>query len=368
MSLQQFSKADWLNRMYRKSNSARTKMSAATSLRMFGFFCDSQHTTEQETISRYHRFVQAGDVRSVCLSFDKFIQFLGEDHPEFKTFKFADHNRHAFNFKKKSPKTVRTYFGFVKSYLRICHDVKISTDDIKDYVQFPKIRKEPRQAISLETLKLIIDKASSIRRALYLTQISSGIRLGEALALTKKNFHFDENPVRLTLDAEITKQKEGRDTYISSEAVDRVKMFIDGKKDNEKVFTEIGDLDRAVIEEEHYFGNLRARLGLLDRYPNSVRFLVNIHCFRAYFSTKASQKHGMEYAHALDGHSGYMKQYYRMTSEDRANKYKELEPDLLVLSVKLKTEKATDKIIENMQEQMKQLQHKIACLELLNKA
>jgi len=109
-------------------------------------------------------------------------------------------------------------------------------------------------------------------------------------------------------------------------------------------------------------------LGLLDRYPNSVRFLVNIHCFRAYFSTKASQRHGMEYAHALDGHSGYMKQYYRMTPEERANKYKDLEPDLLVLSVKLKAEKTKDKMIETLQEQMQELQHKISCLELLNKA
>jgi len=59
--------------------------------------------------------------------------------------------------------------------------------------------------------------------------------------------------------------------------------------------------------------NLRKKLGILEKYPNSSRFVVTIHGFRAYFHTKASQKHGVEYANALDGHGAYLKQYYRET-------------------------------------------------------
>jgi hypothetical protein len=71
----------------------------------------------------------------------------------------------------------------------------------------------------------------------------------------------------------------------------------------------------------------------------------------AYFITKASQKHGSDYSHALSGHGAYLKQYYRDPRE-RANKYLALEPNILIESVKLETEKTKDKIIDTLQEQM----------------
>jgi len=369
MSLQTFSKEDWLNRFSR--NSLRTERVAKTSLTMFELFCQNQGVTEEDMISGYQTLLKEGDIRSVCLSLDRFIQFLNEDRPEI----ILNQACTPLSFKKKSPKTIKNYFSFVKSYLRICHAVKVSTDDIKDYVQFPKLRKEPRKAIPLETLKLLlrgrgkeVRGANAEQKALYLTLISSGMRIGEALALTKRNFHFNENPVRVTLEAEMTKTKEGRETYISSEAVDYLKPLIERKQDNDKVFTMFEDSYAALVHEEQGFGDLRRRLGLLEKYPNSSRYVTNIHSFRAYFHTKASQKHGVEYANALDGHGAYLKQYYRETPEERAKKYKELEPSLLIESVKLEAEKTKDKIIDTLQDQVAKLEAGMKRLEAINKA
>ena len=105
----------------------------------------------------------------------------------------------------------------------------------------------------------------------------------------------------------------------------------------------------------------------LERYHNSNRFIINIHAFRAYFHTKASNKHGSDYANALDGHGAYLKQYYRETPEERAKKYNELESSLLIESVKLETEKTKDKIIEDLQVQMEKLKDQMLRIELLNK-
>ena len=363
MSLQIFSKDDWLDKMYRMSESARTRQVEASSLSMFQYFCDSEGLREPQMIERYQALAKEGDIRSICLSLDKFVQFLDKDHDEI----ILNKEIAPIIFKKKSPKTTRTYFGFVKSYLRICHAIRLSIDDIKDYVTFPRPRREPRKAISIKTLKLLFNKASPERRTLYYTLISSGMRIGEALALTKQNFHFDENPVRITLDAETTKTKEGRETYISSEAVDKIKPLIEGKKDDERIFTNFADIGKAVVHEDHVFADLRKKLKLEEKYKQSNRFVINIHSFRAYFHTKASQKHGLEYANALDGHGAYLKQYYRLTDEDRARKYKELEPDLLIESVKLETEKTKDKIIESLENKMIELQAKMERLELLNR-
>ena len=40
------------------------------------------------------------------------------------------------------------------------------------------------------------------------------MRLGEALSLTKKNFHTNANTVKTTLEAEITKTKESHEKLI----------------------------------------------------------------------------------------------------------------------------------------------------------
>lgn len=379
MSLQveTFSKYDWLEQVFRKSESERSANVARASLNMFDLFCQNEGLTELQMIERYQALAKEGDIRSICLSLDKFVQFLNQDHDEIELKSIGKSKRKC---KKKSFKTIENYFGFIKAYLRKCHGVKLSSEDIKDYVTFPRRRKEPRQAISLKAVKSILTHATPLRRALYCVLISSGMRIGECLALTKADFHFNENPVRITLNAEITKTKEKRDTFISSEAYDKLKPFIEGKRDNEKVFTDYDDNYRALLHEERYFSELRQRIGewekkkkkdeksiFFERYQNSNRFIINIHAFRAYFHTKASQKHGSDYANALDGHGAYLKQYYRETPEERAKKYNELEPSLLIESQKLETEKTKDKIIEGLQTEMQELQDKMTRLELLNK-
>ncbi len=361
--LQVFSKEDWLDRMYRKSDSNRTRKVAASSVHMFELFCNYQGISEEKLIQQYQALAKEGDVRSLCLSLDKFIQFLNEDHEEI----ILNEKCVPFTFKKKNAKTIRTYFSFVKSYLRLCHAIKISVDDVKDYIQFPKLRKEPRKAIPIKVIKLIFAKANPEQKALYSTLISSGMRIGEALQLTKKDFHFNENPVRVSLKAEITKTKEARETFISREAVDKLLPIIEKKNDNDKVFTDYEDSFKAVVEEDQYFGRLRERLQLTERYENSRNFIYSIHSFRAYFHTKASQKHGVEYANALDGHGAYLKQYYRDPPEIRAKKYKELEPSLLIESYKLEVDNSKDKLIDELQDKMQKLQDKMTRLELINK-
>ena len=357
-------KNQWLSKVYRKSESSRSKQVVLVSLNMFRLFCENQGKTESEMIKEYQTYAKDNDFRNVGLSLDNFVQFLNEDHPEIILRK----NQFETSFKKKSGKTIRTYFGFVKSYLRICHDVRLTIDDVKDYITFPKPRKEPRRAIDIKILKKIFSNSSPSRRALYSVLISSGMRIGEALALTPNDFHLDENPVRITIDAEITKTKEGRETYISSEAVDKVKPIIETKEDNEKIFAVAEENHLAVIYEEKVFFDLRKKLGLVEKYKNSNRFVVNIHSFRAYFHTKASQKHGSDYANALDGHGAYLKQYYRETPQERAKKYKELESSLFIESYKVEVgSKAKDELIENLQESMARLQDKMTRLEFLNK-
>lgn len=363
MALDLYTKEDWLKDVYRKSKSSRSERVADVSSNMFMLFCSHEGSNEAEMASEYRKLLKNGEIKGIGQSLNKFIMFLEEDHPEIIL------NQHAAPkpFKGKTPKTIRTYFGFVKSYLRKVHGIRLTIDDVKDYITFPTQLKEPRKAIPIEILKKLFDNASPTRRALYYVLVSSGMRIGEALALTPKDFHFDENPVRITLDAEITKTKESRETYISSEAAEKIAILIESKPKDRKFLTDVDDIPKAVRTEDQYFDDLRKRLGLIEKYKYSNRNTVNIHGFRSYFHTAATHVYDSAYANALDGHGAYLKTYYSLTPKQRAEKYRKLEPYLLIDSIKLETEKTKDKIIDDLQLQMQKLQDKMTRLELLNK-
>jgi len=357
---------EWLDRMYSKSNSHQTKLNAEVSLRIFDHFAQKQiglNGKSKVTLIRQYQDMfnlDKPDIQGICVSLDKLVRFMSVDHEDIVSAKGGI-------FKAKQPKTIQNYFGFIKNYLRICHGIRISSDDIKDFVQFPKQRKQLREPISLETLKKIISRAPPTRRALYLVLISSGMRLGEGLSLKKSNFHLDENPVRVTLRADDTKTREERETYISSEALERLKPILDSVGEDDYLFHDnTKKIHEVVRTEAREFGYLRTRLGLTKRYDKSIRFLVHIHTFRAYFHTKASQKHGSDYANALDGHGAYLKQYYREDPVERAEKYLALEPDLFIEWRQLETEKTKNKIMDTMKSQMDKMQTEIDRLSKFN--
>jgi integrase len=202
MGKEQYSEEDWLDDLYNSSESSRTVKVAVTSLKTFDYFCQSQGLRREEMITRYQNWFKPekidgerpdADIESVCLSLSKFNKFMNESHENIIT--NVPKRGKCPTLRKKSPKTIRLYFGLVKSYLRKCHGVRLTIDDVKDYVTFPKQRKEQRQPISLEQLKQIMTNASPKRRAMYYVLVSSGMRIGEAVTLTRKNFHFDQKPV-----------------------------------------------------------------------------------------------------------------------------------------------------------------------------
>ena len=349
-TMREFTEQDWLDRLYRKANSERTVNVANSSLRNFDYFIEDQGMTRSQVIKELQEMMKETppNVRAVCLFLDKWVAWMTKDH-----LNIARHNN--VRFKAKAPRTIDNYFVFIKSYLRIVCGIRLTIDDVRDYIQFPTERKQARKAIPLSILKLILNNVEPKREALYLTLISSGMSLGEALSLTRKNFHIDETPVRISIEAEETKTLEDRESYITAEAWEKVKPYYDKVGEDEPIFRNIESVKLAVVREDQYFAYIRTKLGLTERYSNSIRFVYNIHAFRSYFHTKASLKHGVEYANALDGHGSYLKQYYRHTEAERAQLYRELEPELYVNSILLEADRTKDGIIKEMKKQIELL-------------
>ncbi len=315
---------DWLNRVYRKSRSEKSLDSANAGLVALEQFTISKYKKDLDSMIRDLRKAK-GDRLYIFL--DNWVSFMDEVHPEIVSRSYKSGKTKTV--KRRSPATIQLYFTLMKSYLR-SQGIKINSDDVRNFVQFPTQIKEPKEAITKETIKILLDNSSVKRRAFYLTLISSGMRPWEALSIRKRDFDLESDPIRITIPGKYTKKRETRETYVSSEAKKLLLHILKKKKPDEKAFSDREDTKKAEILEEVTFSYLREKCGFTERYPETGQHKITLYSFRSFFYTQASMKHGPDYAHALTGHGAYMPMYYRLEKEERARQYQELEPRLLI--------------------------------------
>lgn len=354
------SREEWLDQKERKSNSKHTLGCAKIALKTFDAFCLSEYQKDSNQI--IEELSKKND-DTVYVFLNKFVAYMDTPH-----LKINEKNPTKSKTVRIMPQTIKVYFSYIKSYLR-SQGIRTNPDDIKQIIQFPKVRKQQREPIEFETIKTLIQKADTKREALYLLLMCSGMRIAEAMALRKADIDFKKNPALIRIRAETTKTRESRQTYMSSEAKEKIKPLLKGLDDDESIFSTNKNIKYAVVSEEQLFARLRKKHNFVKKYENGKNFHVNLHAFRAYFHTKASQKHGAEYAHALLGHGGYLPQYYRLTEAERSRKYLELEPELMLdqeQKLKLENEKEqndTNQTVNELKQQLQMMQDKIARME-----
>jgi len=327
------SKQEWLDKVFSKSKSKSSRISASSAIKKLEEFCLKEYKKEADTVLK--------DLRN---------------EPIEKAYRFLD--KYVTHLGDLSPKTVRTYFGWVRTYLRKCYGIKTHLEEIEEEVTLPTQEKQERTSLTPEIIKTLCDNSKEDRKGLYMTLVSSGMRVGEALSLRKREFEFDKDPVTVKIFAKNSKTRRSRTVFVSSECKDMILKLVKRKGQDDLVFTDQQDNAQAVRNEERVFQRLRQRCGYMEKYPDGKRFIVNIHAFRSYCYTKAVQVHGEQYAHALLGHGSYLDQYYRLTEEEKGEKYKELEPQLLIYgsSEITKTQKELVQKVENQENEIQRNQ------------
>jgi len=260
--------------------------------------------------------------------------------------------------------TIRVTFSNVRKFL-FYYGIKTNEQDIKEYLRFGRIPREERHPLSQEEYRAIIDgfAKNPYHQALFLSLGSSGMRIGEALGLKKKDLDVSGARVKINIPPQ-TKTRRARSTYISKEAETKLEPILRKKGLNDYVFSK-KNTKSFVSNYRRALDRLIKRLSLDEKYQSNGFHKITSHSFRSYFFTKAARKNGENYAHRMVGHGGYLIQYDRMTEEEKLQMYLKLEPDLVIFDQtknELKIEKLREEneSIEVLREEVKKLREQQA--------
>jgi len=218
----------------------------------------------------------------------------------------------------------------------------------KDKLDFPKIMKEKRHALTLEEIHKVLRLASEKRLALYLAIISSSMREGEALFAKKKDAKIIDGHLFINIRTENVKISSDKDVVISLEATERIRKRFDEIGPEEFIWNPTNSKRKVQVECD-YFADLVERVGLGERYENSRTHRITMHRFRDYFKKKASRIDS-DLAERFMGHESgkHADSYGNMTPEETVKYYKMIEPEVTVFNLdKVKAEYNRDLLEEH---------------------
>lgn len=196
-----------------------------------------------------------------------------------------------------------------------------------------------------QELRRILSHADLQMQAFILMTSSSGMRPGEALSITWDDVDLERG--HIFIPAEITKTKEARDVFVSTECMEvlsewreyhsqyvaKVDAFTwqdDVVRNTDLVFPVSYDSVRSK------FARILERTGLDERDPTTGRRVLHPHGMRKYFRTRLPQGGcPLDVVELLLGHEGYLADsYVRLTTEDLESAYRQSEHSLWIFKTK----------------------------------
>ena len=131
---------------------------------------------------------------------------------------------------------IRSYFGY--------YDIDVIPSKFKRKVKMPRVTREDEESIEVKEIRDMLLACNNRRlKTIILTVATGAMRITECLAIRNKDIDFSLNPTKVHLRKEFTKTKVARDIYISDEATDYLKQWLDWKYKNPNNQREFHDDD-----------------------------------------------------------------------------------------------------------------------------
>ncbi|HUT07079.1 MAG TPA: site-specific integrase [Nitrosopumilaceae archaeon] len=301
--------------------------SAKLALNLFDYFCQDQFKKTGDGI-----ILEIQKAVKIDQNFDRlfrlcnsFVQWLQEDQPQV-IIHMRGYNSH---IKKHTPQSIKMRLSYTRQYMEDFGQMEFSERRFQKMVRLPKDVHEELEPFSKDEIRAFVDASSPKRKALYMTLKDSGMRIGEAVQLKKRDINMTLNPVTITVHANYAKTKRGRTTFLTRETKRFLLPILAKIEDEDLVFGSNKDPMKAATNEGKLFDYLRKNLGFTQKYESNNRHKKNLHSLRAYCATQLSEIYGEEFAHGFIGHAKYLGQYIR-NKDKLAEKYLRAENNLMI--------------------------------------
>lgn len=227
-----------------------------------------------------------------------------------------------------------------------------------------------------EELKQIMEHCDLQMRFYLLLLSSTGMRPGEAIQLRWDD--IDEDRGRIFIRAEITKNRESRICFMSTEAMELYRQWVAyypkyvEKKDAITSWAEFESDTRLIFPVAYNavldkFTRALQKAGLNERDPSTRRHVIHFHGMRKYFRTRLPMGGAtVDVTEELMGHEGYLAgSYLRLTEEDLETAYREAEHELWVYKTRPINEEELKRVeadYRDLQEKYDQMQRQVAAM------
>jgi len=213
---------------------------------------------------------------------------------------------------------------------------------------------------SPKELKEILQHGETKARALFLLLSSSGMRVNEALSLTKEDIDFDYDPPKIYIRGETTKMSQSRIAFMSYEAKEVILAWMKEREDYLKQAVKKSIKHKSMKDDtifpfcyktaENVWRRLLIKSGYDDKDKSSGWYRRHIHTLRKYFRIYSSPKATKDVSELLMGHADSLGDVYRehYPESKLAEMYKKAMPDLSVYSV------SSDESIKRLDEELQQ--------------
>jgi integrase len=234
--------------------------------------------------------------------------------------------------------SIRLYIAAVKSFFAY-HDIDIIPSKFKRKVRMPKLYREDEQPLDVQDIRKILLACNNRRLKAYLLVLASGaMRAIEALAIRIKDCDFSVSPTKIHIRKEYSKTRVSRDIYISDEATQYLKQWVDWKyRDKGNEWTKKRDPNDLIfgaynitnkpnpshlyIKILKEFHKLLIITGLNERKDEGrrLRRKITLHSIRRHAKGVISNQVNQDYSEWFLGHT--KSPYYTLKESERREIY-----------------------------------------------
>ncbi|MFL6420615.1 MAG: tyrosine-type recombinase/integrase [Nitrososphaeraceae archaeon] len=228
--------------------------------------------------------------------------------------------------------SIKLYIAAVRSYLAY-YDIDIIPSKFRRKVKMPKMYREDEEPLDASDIRKILLSCNNRRLKAYLLALASGgMRAVEALAIRLKDIDFTVSPTKIHVRKEYSKTKTARDIYISDEATQYLRQWINWKYNNEErprirddddlVFTvyRTKSPNTVYVKVITEFEKLLSVVGLDERKEGKQRRRkITLHSLRRFVKTVISDQTNTDYSEWFLGHN--KSPYYTKKEAERREIY-----------------------------------------------